>query len=136
MDYSWENKSKFLHKLKVSRVHTVNRIFYFAFYGDNFIIAKAQRCKSSWEHFKHLLFIITKQQLHLFNRAVETRGGVNLPSPDFAKYSCNKSYYFLGRKKTCTSLLGPTRLSIFEIFALKPDYHLHKWFKILPTRPY
>ena len=85
IDYSLENKSTYLHKLKI-RVHTVNRIFYFAFYGDNFIIAKAQRCKSSWDYFKHLLFIITKQQLPLFNRAVGTGGGGSNRPPQILTY--------------------------------------------------
>ena len=39
-------------------------------------------------------------------------------------------------KNTHTTLLEPTRLLIFEIFPSKPDFHLHKWEKILPTKPY
>ena len=31
---------------------------------------------------------------------------------------------------------GPTRLLIFDIFPSKPDFHLNKWEKILPTQPY
>ena len=33
---------------------------------------------------------------------------------------------FFGEKNTYTTLLGPTRLLIFEIFPSKPDFHLHK----------
>ena len=33
---------------------------------------------------------------------------------------------FLGEKNTYTTLLGPTRLLIFEIFPSKPDFHLYK----------
>ena len=33
---------------------------------------------------------------------------------------------FLGGKKTYTTLLGPKRLLILEIFPSKPDFHLHK----------
>ena len=43
---------------------------------------------------------------------------------------------FLGEKNTYTSLFGPTRLLISDIFPSKHDFHLHKWEKILPTRPY
>ena len=31
-----------------------------------------------------------------------------------------------GEKNTYTTLLGPTRLLISEIFPSKPDFHLHK----------
>ena len=34
-----------------------------------------------------------------------------------------------GEKNTYTTLLGPTRLLISEIFPSKPDFHLHKWEK-------
>ena len=43
---------------------------------------------------------------------------------------------FSWEKNTYTTLLGPTRLLIFEIFPSKSDFHLHKREKILPTRPY
>ena len=43
---------------------------------------------------------------------------------------------FWGDKNTYTTLLGPTRLLISEIFPSKPDFHLHKQEKILPTWPY
>ena len=43
---------------------------------------------------------------------------------------------FFGKKNTYTTLLGPTRLLISDIFPSKPDFHLHKWEKNLPTRPY
>ena len=43
---------------------------------------------------------------------------------------------FFGRKNTCTTLLGPTRLLISEIFPSKPNFHLNSWEKILPTQPY
>ena len=43
---------------------------------------------------------------------------------------------FLGEKNTYTTLLGPTRLLISEIFPPKPDFHLHKWEKNRPTQPY
>ena len=43
---------------------------------------------------------------------------------------------FLGAKNTYTTLLGPTRLLISDIFPSKPDFHLYKWGKILPTQPY
>ena len=43
---------------------------------------------------------------------------------------------FFGEKNTYTTLLGPTRLLIFEIFPSNSDFHLHKKEKILPTRPY
>ena len=33
---------------------------------------------------------------------------------------------FSWEKNTCTTLLGPTRLLICEIFPSKPDFHLHK----------
>ena len=33
----------------------------------------------------------------------------------------------LGDKHTYTALLGPTHFFIFEIFSLKPNFHLHKW---------
>ena len=33
---------------------------------------------------------------------------------------------FFGEKNTYTTLLGPTRLLISEIFPSKPDFHLHK----------
>jgi len=33
---------------------------------------------------------------------------------------------FLGEKNTYTTLFGPTRLLISEIFPSKPDFHLHK----------
>ena len=33
---------------------------------------------------------------------------------------------FFGGKNTCTTLLGPTHLSISEIFPSKPDFHLYK----------
>ena len=36
---------------------------------------------------------------------------------------------FLGEKNTYTTLLGPTRLLVFEIFPSKHDFHLHKWEK-------
>ena len=39
-------------------------------------------------------------------------------------------------KNTYTTLLGPTRLSISEIFLSKPDFHLYKSEKIQPTWPY
>ena len=41
-----------------------------------------------------------------------------------------------GEKNTYTTLLGPTRLLISEIFPPKPDFHLYKWEKIQPTWPY
>ena len=41
-----------------------------------------------------------------------------------------------GGKNTYTTLLGPTCLLISEIFPSKPDFHLYKREKILPTRPY
>ena len=41
-----------------------------------------------------------------------------------------------GGKNTYTTLLGPTRLLISEIFPSKPDFTLHKLEKILPTRTY
>ena len=37
-----------------------------------------------------------------------------------------------GEKNTYTTLLGPTRLLIYEIFPSKPDFHLYKWEKIQP----
>ena len=37
-------------------------------------------------------------------------------------------------KNTYTSLLGPTRLLISDIFPSKPDFHLYKREKIIPTR--
>ena len=40
------------------------------------------------------------------------------------------------KNSSYTALLGPTRLLISEIFPSKPDFHLHKWEKILPTQPY
>ena len=43
---------------------------------------------------------------------------------------------FFVEKNTHTTLLGPASLLIFEIFPSKPNFHLHKWEKILPTRPY
>ena len=43
---------------------------------------------------------------------------------------------FFGKKNTYTNLLGPTRLLISENFPSKPDFHLHKCEKILPTQPY
>ena len=43
---------------------------------------------------------------------------------------------FFWEKNTYTTLFGPTRLLISEIFPSKPDFHLHKWEKILPTQPY
>ena len=43
---------------------------------------------------------------------------------------------FFGEKITYTTLLGPTGLLISEIFPSKPNFHLHKWEKILPTQPY
>ena len=33
---------------------------------------------------------------------------------------------FFGKKNTYTTLLGPTRLLISDIFLTKPDFHLHK----------
>ena len=44
--------------------------------------------------------------------------------------------FFFGEKNTYTTLLGPTRLLISEIFPSKPDFHLYKWEKNLPTQPY
>ena len=58
----------------------------------------------------------------------------NSPSPSFeseqhqqmvSTLTCSKSYHFL-EKNTYTTLLGPTHLSIFEIFSSKPDFHLPK----------
>ena len=43
---------------------------------------------------------------------------------------------FFGGKNIYTSLLGPTYLLISEIFPSKPDFHLHKQEKILPTCVY
>ena len=43
---------------------------------------------------------------------------------------------FFGKETIYTTLLGPTRLLIFDIFPSKPDFHLHKTEKILPTWPY
>ena len=42
---------------------------------------------------------------------------------------------FFGKNNTYTTLLGPTCLLISENFPPKPDFHLHKCEKILPTRP-
>ena len=36
---------------------------------------------------------------------------------------------FFWKKTTYTTLLGPTLLSISDIFPSKPDFHLHKWEK-------
>ena len=44
--------------------------------------------------------------------------------------------FFFGEKNTYTTLLGPTCLLISEIFPSKPDFHLHKWEKILPKQPH
>ena len=41
-----------------------------------------------------------------------------------------------GKNNTYTTLLGPARLLISDIFPSKADFHLHKWEKILPTWPY
>ena len=41
---------------------------------------------------------------------------------------------FFWEKNTYITLLGPTNLLISEVFLSKPDFHLHKWAKILPTR--
>ena len=41
---------------------------------------------------------------------------------------------FFWKKNTYTTLLGPTRLLISDIFPSKPDFHLHKLEKILPTQ--
>ena len=43
---------------------------------------------------------------------------------------------FLWFFPTYMALLGPTRLLISEIFPSKPDFHLYKREKILPTQPY
>jgi hypothetical protein len=43
---------------------------------------------------------------------------------------------FFWKKNTYTTLLGPTRLLISDIFSSKPDFHILKWEKILPTQPY
>ena len=50
--------------------------------------------------------------------------------------NCQQIFLFFGEKNTYTTLLGPTRLLIFEIFPSKPDFHLHKREKIQPTWPY
>ena len=54
-----------------------------------------------------------------------------------------KDIFFVGRllwvnylRNTYTTLLGPTRLLISEIFLSKPNFHLYKCGKILPTQPY
>ena len=39
-------------------------------------------------------------------------------------------------RNTYTTLSGPTRLLIFEIFPSKPDFHLCKQEKMHPTQPY
>ena len=59
---------------------------------------------------------------------------------DWAKYSnlpnnSAANLIIFWEKNTYITLLGPTRLSIFEIFPSKPDFQLYKWEKILPTPP-
>ena len=43
---------------------------------------------------------------------------------------------FFWKINTYTTLLGPIRLLISEIFLSKPNFHLYKCEKILPTQPY
>ena len=51
-------------------------------------------------------------------------------------HAANLIIFYYREKDTYTTLLGPTRLLISDIFPSKPDFHLHKWEKILPTQPY
>ena len=50
--------------------------------------------------------------------------------------NCAANLIIFQEKNTYTTLLGPTRLLISEIFLSNPDFHLHKWEKILRTQPY
>ena len=47
--------------------------------------------------------------------------------------NCAANLIIFWEKNINTTLLGPTRLLISEIFPSKPDFHLKK---ILPTQPY
>ena len=49
-------------------------------------------------------------------------------------YAANLNIFW--EKNTYTTSLGPSQLLISEIFPSKPDFHLHKREKLLPTRPY
>ena len=41
-------------------------------------------------------------------------------------HNCAANLIIFREKNTYTTLLGPTRLLIFEIFPSKPDFHLYK----------
>ena len=57
----------------------------------------------------------------MFGRSVDT-----IPTTLTCQITVQQILLFFGEKNTYTTLLGPTRLLISEIFPSKPDFHLYK----------